>query len=115
MSAAPAIFSLTDRAAQKILEFTLARPESTDRTGLRVGVKGGGCSGMSYVFEVCDEPRAKDQVFEHAGAKVYIDPKSLLFLGGTQLDYRESLMGRGFALENPNVKQSCGCGTSFAV
>jgi iron-sulfur cluster assembly protein len=108
-------FSLTDQAARKILEFTLARPESTDRTGLRVGVKGGGCSGMSYVFEVCDDPRPKDQVFEQGGAKVYIDPKSLLFLAGTRLDYHESLMGRGFALENPNVKQSCGCGTSFAL
>jgi iron-sulfur cluster assembly protein len=108
-------FALTDKAAQKILEFTRARPESTESTGLRVGVKGGGCSGMSYVFEVCDEPRPKDQVFELAGARVYIDPKSLLFLAGTRLDYQESLMGRGFALENPNVKQSCGCGTSFAV
>jgi iron-sulfur cluster assembly protein len=113
-TAAPS-FALTDRAAQKILEFTSARPESTERTGLRVGVKGGGCSGMSYVFEVCDEPRAKDQVFELSGARVYIDPKSLLFLAGTRLDYQESLMGRGFALENPNVKQSCGCGTSFAI
>ena len=108
-------FSFTDKAAAKIVEFTKARPETTERTGLRVGIKGGGCSGMSYVFEVCDAPREKDHVFEHGGAKVYIDPKSLLFLSGTQLDYRESLMGRGFALENPNVKQACGCGTSFAV
>ena len=115
MSVADPLFSFTDKAAQKILEFTGARPETGERTGLRVGVKGGGCSGMSYVFEVCDAPRDKDRVFEHAGAKVYIDPKSLLFLTGTQLDYKESLIGRGFALENPNVKQSCGCGTSFSV
>jgi iron-sulfur cluster assembly protein len=108
-------FEFTDKAAHKIAEFTRSRPESSERTGLRVGVKGGGCSGMSYVFEICDNPREKDQVFEHAGVKVYIDPKSLLFLSGTRLDYRESLMGRGFALENPNVKQSCGCGTSFAL
>ena len=113
MAAAP--FSFTDHAAQKILEFARARPETTERTGLRVGIKGGGCSGMSYVFEICDLPREKDNVFEHGGARVYIDPKSLLFLAGTQLDYSESLMGRGFRLENPNVKQACGCGTSFAV
>jgi iron-sulfur cluster assembly protein len=115
MSAPSTEFSFTDKAAEKILEFMKARPETTDRTGLRVGIKGGGCSGMSYVFEICDAPRDQDHVFMHGGAKVYIDPKSLLFLGGTRLDYRESLMGRGFALENPNVKQACGCGTSFAV
>lgn len=108
-------FSFTEKAAQKILEFQQHRPETTERTGLRVGVKGGGCSGMSYVFEICDLPRAQDQVFEAAGAKVYIDPKSLIFLAGCRLDYHESLMGRGFKLENPQVKQSCGCGTSFSV
>ena len=108
-------FSLTEKAAAKIVEFTKARPETTATTGLRVGIKGGGCSGMSYVFEICDAPREKDHLFELAGARVYIDPKSLVFLAGTQLDYRESLMGRGFALENPNVKQACGCGTSFSV
>jgi iron-sulfur cluster assembly protein len=108
-------FALTDKAAAKIVEAISSRPETTEKTGLRVGVKGGGCSGMSYVFEVCDEPRATDQLFAHSGAKVYIDPKSLLFLDGTQLDYHETLMGRGFRLENPKVSHACGCGTSFSV
>jgi iron-sulfur cluster assembly protein len=108
-------FTFTDKAAAKIVEFAKERPETTERTGLRVGIKGGGCSGMSYVFEICDAPRENDHVFEVAGAKVYVDPKSLLFLAGTRLDYRETLMGRGFALENPNVAQACGCGTSFSV
>jgi iron-sulfur cluster assembly protein len=108
-------FALTDKAAAKIVEAITARPETTERTGLRVGVKGGGCSGMSYVFEVCDQPREKDHLFELAGAKVYIDPKSLLFLDGTRLDYHETLMGRGFRLENPKVSHACGCGTSFSV
>jgi iron-sulfur cluster assembly protein len=108
-------FSLTEKAAAKIVEAIQARPESTGRTGLRVGIRGGGCSGLSYVFEFCDEPREKDSLFELAGAKVYVDPKSLLFLKGTRLDWQETLMGRGFKLENPAVKQACGCGTSFTV
>ncbi len=112
--AAPA-FSLSEKAAQKIVEAVRARPESSDKTGLRVGIKGGGCSGLSYVFEFCDEPREKDSLFELAGARVYIDPKSLLFLKGTRLEWQETLMGRGFKLENPAVKQACGCGTSFTV
>ncbi|HUB10014.1 MAG TPA: iron-sulfur cluster assembly accessory protein [Myxococcales bacterium] len=111
---APA-FSLSEKAAQKIAEAVRARPESTEKTGLRVGIRGGGCSGLSYVFEFCDEPREKDTLFELAGARVYIDPKSLLFLKGTRLDWQETLMGRGFKLENPAVKQACGCGTSFTV
>lgn len=113
--AAPAPFSLSEKAAAKIVEAVRARPESTEKTGLRVGIRGGGCSGLSYVFEFCDEPREKDTLFELAGAKVYIDPKSLLFLKGTRLDWQETLMGRGFKLENPAVKQACGCGTSFTV
>jgi iron-sulfur cluster assembly protein len=108
-------FSLTEKAAQKIVEMAAARPETTPKTGLRVGIRGGGCSGLAYVFEFCDEPREKDTTFELGGAKVYIDPKSLLFLRGTRLDYVETLMGRGFKLENPQVKQACGCGTSFTV
>ena len=110
-----AVFSLTPKAAEKILEAVRGRPETTARTGLRVGIRGGGCSGLSYVFELCDEPRPTDTLFELSGARVYIDPKSLLFLRGTRLDFVETLMGRGFRLENPQVKQACGCGTSFTV
>ncbi len=109
------IFSLSDKAASKIVELSRARPETTEKTGLRVGIRGGGCSGLAYVFEFCDEPRETDKTFELQGARVYIDPKSLVFLQGTRLDYVETLMARGFKLENPQVKQSCGCGTSFTV
>ncbi len=111
---APA-FSLTPKAAEKILEALRGRPETNTRTGLRVGVRGGGCSGLSYVFELCDEPRPTDTLFELSGARVYIDPKSLLFLRGSRLDFVQTLMGRGFKLENPKAQQSCGCGTSFSV
>jgi len=108
-------FSLTAKAAAKIVEFAKGRPETTERTGLRVGIKGGGCSGMSYVFEICDAPREKDHVFELDGAKVYIDPKSLLFLDGMTLDWKDSLIHSGFVFDNPHAKKSCGCGTSFST
>lgn len=90
--------------------------EQQKMSGLRLGVQGGGCSGMSYVvrFEQRD-PTAKDNVFEQEGARVFVDPKSLQFLDGMVLDYHETLMERGFRFENPNAKKSCGCGTSFQV
>ena len=83
--------------------------------GLRLGILGGGCSGLSYKFKFEPEPRSKDHVFEFDGVKIFIDPKSLLYLHGLTLDYKESLMQSGFVFENPNAKKSCGCGTSFAA
>ncbi len=81
--------------------------------GLRLGVLGGGCSGLSYQFKFDTKPRANDHVFEYGDVKVFVDPKSMLFLKGMTLDYKESLMQSGFAFENPNAQKSCGCGTSF--
>jgi len=83
--------------------------------GLRLGVLGGGCSGLSYQFKFDTKPRPKDQVFDFEGVQIFIDPKSLLYLNGLTLDYKESLMQSGFVFENPNAKKSCGCGTSFTA
>jgi iron-sulfur cluster assembly protein len=84
--------------------------------GLRVGVKGGGCSGLSYTFAWEREARLGDEVFEGpGGAKIFVDRKSLLYLDGTILDYDTSLMSRGFVFNNPNAKATCGCGSSFGA
>lgn len=84
--------------------------------GLRVGVKAGGCSGLSYVFAWEAEPGAADQVFDGPeGARLFVDPKSHKFLEGTQLDYDTSLLSKGFFFHNPNAKGTCGCGTSFSM
>ncbi|MBI2985275.1 MAG: iron-sulfur cluster assembly accessory protein [Deltaproteobacteria bacterium] len=103
---------LTDRAAKKIREILAA--ESREGQGLRLKVVGGGCSGLQYKFDL-DAERAGDRVFEKEGAKVLVDMKSLLYVNGTELDYKEGLMESGFVFQNPNVKRSCGCGTSFTV
>ncbi len=104
---------VTERAIQEIKKAAAKR--ATPPKGLRVGIRGGGCTGFSYLFEWSDtEPRAEDQVlsFEAGQVKVLIDPKSLVFLDGSTLDYATSLMARGFKWSNPNVKSTCGCGES---
>jgi iron-sulfur cluster assembly protein len=84
--------------------------------GLRVGVKAGGCSGLSYVFAWEEAPRETDHVFEGSeGARVFVDPKSLKFLEGTVLEYDTALISKGFLLENPRARSTCGCGVSFSV
>ena len=83
--------------------------------GLRLGVLGGGCSGLSYQFKFDMKPRATDKVFDFDGVQIYVDPKSILYLHGMTLDYKESLMQSGFVFENPNAKKNCGCGTSFSA
>jgi len=82
---------------------------------LRLGVLGGGCSGLSYQFKFDTKQRPTDKVFEFDGVKVVVDPKSLLYLHGMTLDYKESLMQSGFVFENPNAQKGCGCGTSFSA
>ena len=82
---------------------------------LRLGVLGGGCSGLSYQFKFDTKQRPTDKVFEFDGVKVVVDPKSLLYLHGMTLDYKESLMQSGFVFENPNAQKNCGCGTSFSA
>jgi iron-sulfur cluster assembly protein len=83
--------------------------------GIRLGVRTSGCSGMAYVLEFADEVEPEDQVFEAAGVKVIVDPKSLLYLDGTELDYTKEGLNEGFKFNNPNVKDACGCGESFTV
>ena len=83
--------------------------------GLRLGVLGGGCSGLSYQFKFDQKARATDKVLEFDDVRVFIDPKSMVFLDGMTLDWKDSLIHSGFVFENPNAKKSCGCGTSFSA
>jgi iron-sulfur cluster assembly protein len=83
--------------------------------GLRLGVLGGGCSGLSYQFKFEAKPRPTDKVFDFEDVQVFVDPKSMVYLDGMTLDYKESLMQSGFAFENPHATKSCGCGTSFSA
>jgi iron-sulfur cluster assembly protein len=106
------MISITEQAARKIQ--TLLAEKGVADGGLRVKVVGGGCSGLTYKMEI-DQPRDGDKVFEHNGAKLVVDRKSFLYLKGTELDYKEELMASGFNLRNPNVKRTCGCGSSFVV
>jgi iron-sulfur cluster assembly protein len=106
------VISLTERAAGRIKELIAA--ENREGQGLRLKVVGGGCSGLQYKLDF-DLPKGTDKVFEKDGAKVLVDMKSLLYLTGMELDYKEELMQSGFIFQNPNVKKSCGCGASFAV
>ncbi len=105
------MINVTPKAVQKIRE-AFAK-NGVEVGGLRLGVQGGGCSGLSYLFRLEPQPRPKDNVYEFDGVKVFVDPKSLLYLDGMTLDYKESLIHSGFVFENPNAKRTCGCGTSF--
>ncbi|MCU1295328.1 MAG: Iron binding protein IscA for iron-sulfur cluster assembly [Bryobacterales bacterium] len=104
---------VTEKAVEKIRQ-AFAR-EGIQSGGLRLGVLGGGCSGLSYQFKFALEPRPKDHVFEFEDVKVFIDPKSMLFLDGMTLDWKDSLIQSGFVFDNPHATKSCGCGTSFSA
>ncbi|NOX58284.1 MAG: iron-sulfur cluster assembly accessory protein [Planctomycetes bacterium] len=80
---------------------------------LRVGVKGGGCSGFNYTLDLTDQTSSEDEVFEHDGIKIVCDPRSYLYLNGVAIDFRDEMMGRGFVFTNPNATSTCGCGSSF--
>jgi len=112
-TAAEKTITVTPKAVTKIRE-TFQR-EGVSGGGLRLGVQGGGCSGLSYLFKYDPKPRPTDHVFHYDDVDVYVDPKSMLYLAGMTLDYKESLMYSGFAFENPNAEKSCGCGTSFTA
>ena len=108
------MIQLTPKAVEKVRE--IMRDQGLVEGGLRVGVKGGGCSGMSYNLALDTEERPGDKVFEVEGVKLFVDMKSFLFLNGSTLDYKEEgLMQRGFTFVNPNSSGACGCGESFAV
>ncbi len=103
-------------AAVKRIRVLLAKDGiAPEAGGLRLGVKGGGCSGLSYFIGMDAAPHERDHIFTFDGARVFIDPKSFAFLHGMTLDYEETLMRQGFNFINPNSKRSCGCGTSFSV
>ena len=103
---------LTEIAAQRVQNFLKSRGKGI---GLRLGVKTTGCSGMAYVIEFVDELDESDTVFETNGVKVVVDPKSLIFLDGTQVDFSKEGLNEGFQFINPNAKDACGCGESFTV
>jgi iron-sulfur cluster assembly protein len=104
---------LSEQAAAHIRKLT--EEKGTPAGGLRLGVRGGGCSGFSYVVDWDATPAEKDHVVERDGARVFVDPKSARFLEGTVIEWQRTLMQSGFVFKNPNVKSSCGCGDSFAV
>jgi iron-sulfur cluster assembly protein len=104
--------SMTAAAANHVAKFLANRGKGV---GIRLGVRTSGCSGMAYVLEFADALGADDLVFEDHGVKVIVDPKSLLYLDGTELDYTREGLNEGFRFRNPNVKDACGCGESFNV
>ena len=106
---------LTETAAREINTIIEQQELDADTVCLRVGVKGGGCSGFSYVLDLTEKRKDSDELFEQHGVRVICDPKSLLYLGGTTVDFKDEIMGRGFVFNNPNASSSCGCGSSFAV
>jgi iron-sulfur cluster assembly protein len=89
--------------------------ENSGECALRVGVKGGGCSGLSYFLTLDKEARPDDNILESNGVKVYLDPKSALYLAGTEIDFSDGLQGTGFTFNNPNAQRTCGCGSSFSA
>ncbi|OUD13298.1 iron-sulfur cluster assembly protein IscA [Thioflexithrix psekupsensis] len=104
--------TMTDKAAKHVQKAIEKRGKGI---GLRLGVKTTGCSGMAYVLEFVDQVEEQDQVFESYGVKIVVDPKSLAYLDGTELDYVRQGLNEGFEFNNPNVKNECGCGESFSV
>jgi len=106
--------AITEKAADKIKYFA-EKEGITNNVGLRVAVKGGGCSGLTYDLKITDQELESDKIVEQFGVKVMVDKKSYIYLVGTELDFSDGLNGKGFTFENPNAKKACGCGTSFSV
>jgi iron-sulfur cluster assembly protein len=105
--------TLTERAAQEVKTILEQQSLSPETTYLRMGVKGGGCSGFSYALDLTETKTEQDEEFDSHGVKVVCDPKSYLYLNGTTLDFKDEVMGRGFVFNNPNATHTCGCGSSF--
>lgn len=107
------LIQITDKALEQIK--SISHAENPDGTkGLRLAVTGGGCSGLSYKIEFAAE-KEKDNILDFSGVKVLIDPKSVIYLKGIVLDFKDGLNGKGFVFDNPNAKNTCGCGESFSL
>ena len=105
---------LTEKAIKRVRAAMAKEGVSAEEGGLRLGVMGGGCSGLSYSIKFDTQPRDRDRIYNFDGVRVFVDPKSFLYLHGMTLDYEETLMRQGFNFINPNSKHSCGCGSSFS-
>lgn len=113
MSFKPKLMTLSDAAAERIQAIMASREGEV--AGLRIGVKNGGCAGMEYTMEYATEQEMLDEVVEDKGVKILIDPKAVLFLLGTEMDYQQDKMSSGFVFNNPNQTSACGCGESVAI
>ena len=107
--------ALTERAAQEVKTIVEQQKLSLEDTYLRVGVKGGGCSGFTYSLDLTDVKNDQDEAFDSFGITIVCDMKSYLYINGTVVDFKDELMGRGFVFNNPNATNSCGCGRSFSA
>jgi len=105
---------ITEKAAAEILRI-MKEKNIPETYGLKVGIVGGGCSGLQYTMDFAPEPQTGDKVFSEHGIKLFVDIKSFLYLHGTSLDFSDGLSGRGFVFSNPNASRTCGCGSSFSV
>ncbi len=114
LETAQAEINISDRAAKEIKK-VMAENNIAETAGLRMGVKGGGCSGFSYMLGFDENSHETDKVIESNGVRVFVDEKSLQYLAGITLDYQDGLSGKGFTFENPNATRTCGCGHSFSA
>jgi iron-sulfur cluster assembly protein len=107
--------TVTEKAIAKMRSAMAKEGISPEQGGLRLGVQGGGCSGLSYNIRFDTQPRERDRIFQFGDVRVFVDPKSFIYLHGMTLDYQETLMQQGFVFVNPQATKSCGCGTSFSA
>jgi len=106
---------LTETAAREIKTICEQQKLDPENVFLKVGVKGGGCSGFTYVLDLTENKSDNDELFDQHGVRIICDPKSLLYLEGTSIDFKDEIMGRGFVFKNPNASSTCGCGSSFSA
>lgn len=112
-AATPGI-NVTDKALEHIRVAMRKEGIAAELGGLRLGVQGGGCSGLSYNIKFDTQPRERDRIFQYGDVRVFVDPKSFIYLNGMTVEWEDTLMRQGFIFQNPNAKKSCGCGTSFS-
>ena len=110
----PQPLQVTEKALKRIRAAMAKEHVDPQQGGLRLGVQGGGCSGLSYNIRFDSQPRERDKVYDYDGVRLFVDPKSFLYLSGMTLDYEETLMRQGFVFNNPHAQKSCGCGSSFS-